>query len=143
MSAHGLEVIERTVQVTHEWINDLAMELGWESKQHALRLLRTTLHIVRDHLLMDELAQFSAQLPLLVRGMMFESWVPKRTPVKDRTKEGFISAVESGMCGASAYRGPADVRQVFMLLNARVSTGEIQDVRSGMPAAIREYWPEP
>jgi hypothetical protein len=46
-----------TVHTTHEWINELA---GRFVDEAALRLLRTVLHHVRDHSLIDELAQFSA-----------------------------------------------------------------------------------
>jgi len=143
MSAQGLEVIDHSVQTTHEWINELAGRLDWTSKRSALRLLRTTLQNVRDHLLPDELAQFSAQLPLLIRGMFFEGWVPKRTPIKNRNVAGFVEAIEERMGGAEEYRGPQDIRYVFELLNARLSAGEIEDVRASLPSAIRGLWPAP
>ena len=67
MSSQGLEIIEHSAQTAHEWVNELAGRLDWTSKRSALRMLRTTLHLVRDHLPIDEMAQFSAQLPLLIR----------------------------------------------------------------------------
>lgn len=143
MSAQGLEVIDHSVQVAHEWINELASRLDWASKRSALRLLRSTLHVVRDHLLTDEVAQFSAQLPLLVRGMFFESWVPKRTPVKERRAEEFISAIEAQLGSTEEYRGSEDIRYVFELLNAHLSSGEIEDVRASLPSDIRALWPAP
>ncbi|NNE82129.1 MAG: DUF2267 domain-containing protein [Silicimonas sp.] len=143
MSAQGLEVIDHTVQITHEWINELAGRLDWASRHSALRFLRTTLHIVRDHLLTDELAQFSAQLPLLVRGMMFEGWVPKRTPTKERSAAQFVEAINAKMGDTEEYRGAEDIKYVFELLNARLSVGEIEDVRVSMPEGIRAYWPSP
>lgn len=143
MSAQGLEVIDHTVQVTHEWINELAGRLDWGSRHSTLRFLRTTLHIVRDHLLTDELAQFSAQLPLLVRGMLFEGWVPKRTPSKERSAAEFVAAIDAKMANVEEYRGSEDIKYVFELLNARLSTGEIEDVRASMPEGIRAYWPAP
>ncbi|WP_254694304.1 DUF2267 domain-containing protein [Sulfitobacter sp. SK012] len=57
--------------MTHEWINELTERLGWSSKRSTLCLLRITLRHVRDHLLVDELAQLSARLPLLIRGFFF------------------------------------------------------------------------
>ncbi len=143
MSVKGLEIIDHSAHITHEWINELAERLDWSSKQSALRLLRTVLHIVRDHLLTDELAQFSAQLPLLVRGMLFEGWVPKRTPIKERSAAEFVAAVEDQMGGAQDYRGSEDIKYVFELLNARLSMGEIEDVRASLPSDIRAYWPAP
>tara|TARA_R110002094_G_scaffold89971_8_gene92656 strand:- start:147 stop:578 length:432 start_codon:yes stop_codon:yes gene_type:complete len=143
MTAQGLEVIDHTVHMTHEWINELAGRLDWRSKRSTLRLLRATLQQVRDHLLPDELAQFSAQLPLLIRGMFFEGWVPKRTPLKERRAEEFVEAIETRLGDAQEYRGPQDIRCVFDLLNARLSIGEIEDVRASLPEAIRALWTAP
>ena len=143
MSAQGLEVIDHTVQITHEWINELAGRLGWSSRRSALRLLRTVLHIVRDHLRTDELAQFSAQLPLLLRGMLFEGWVPKRTPITERSTEQFVSAIEEHLGDTEEYRGPEDIKYVFELLNARLSVGEVTDIRACLPGDIRAFWPAP
>lgn len=143
MSAQGLEVIDHTVQVTHEWVNELASRLGWSSKRSTLRLLRLTLHRVRDHLLVNELAQFSAQLPLLMRGMMFEGWVPKQTPIKDRNAEEFKNAITTQMGRTEEYQGPEDIRCVFDLLNTRLTAGEVEDVRANLPVAIRAFWAAP
>lgn len=141
MSAQGLEAIDHTVQLTHEWINELASRLDWSSKRSALRLLRVTLQHLRDHLPVDELAQFSAQLPLLIRGMFFEGWVPKRTVVKERRSGDFINVLATQMEEAEEFRGDQDIRCVFDLLNARLSAGEIEDVRANLPQAIRAHWP--
>ncbi len=143
MSNQGLETIDHTVHVTHDWINELADRLDWSSKRSALRLLRVTMHQIRDNLLIDEMAQFSAQLPLLIRGMFFEGWVPKRTPLKDRHLGDFCAPIESMFEHTLEYRGIEDITRVFVLLNNRLSRGEIEDVRANLPTAIREIWPEP
>ena len=110
MSAQGLEVIDHTVHLTHEWINELVARLGWSSKRNALRLMRNTLQHLRDHMLVNETAQFSAQLPLLIRGMFFEGWVPKQTPIKERHAETFIGVISASMDENSEYRGSDDVK---------------------------------
>jgi uncharacterized protein (DUF2267 family) len=143
MTGQGLEVIDHTVHITHEWINELAGRLDWRSKRNTLRLLRVTLHHVRDHLLLNELAQFSAQLPLLVRGMMFEEWVPKDTPIKERNEQTFEAHIRAQLGDILDYRGQADIISVFDLLNARLSRGEVEDIRACLPSAIREIWTPP
>lgn len=143
MSAKGPASIEHAAQTAHEWVNELAGRLGYASKPNALRLLRTVLHQIRDHLLIDEMSQFSAQLPLLIRGYFFENWVPKRTPIRDRSVESFVGAVEGQMGETEEYRGQQDIRYVFDLLNAHLTAGEIEDVRGSLPAEIRTFWPEP
>ncbi|MFT6076011.1 MAG: hypothetical protein ACJAZ1_002943 [Yoonia sp.] len=143
MTAQGLEVIDHSIHLTHEWINELSERLDWSSKRSTLRLLRITLHHIRDHLLVDELAQMSAQLPLLIRGFFFEGWVPKRTPIKERNAQDFITFITEQMGEAEEYRGRDDIKCVFDLLNNRLSRGEVEDVRATLPAPIRELWPAP
>jgi uncharacterized protein (DUF2267 family) len=143
MTAQGLEVIDHTVQLTHEWINELTERLGWTSKRSALRLMRAVLHEVRDRLLAEEMAQFSAQLPLLVRGMFFEGWTAKRVPRKDRSIEAFVDEVEERMRGDTDYRGAEDIPCVFDLLNNRISRGEVEDIRAALPEALRKFWRAP
>lgn len=142
MSARGLEVIDHSVQTTYEWINELRGRLDWSSDRSTLRLLRATLQHLRDHLLVDELAQFSAQLPLLIRGMLFEGWVPKTTPVKERSAADFVKHIEDQLGETEEYRGAMDIQCVFKLLNAKVSAGEIEDIRASLPSDIRALWPD-
>lgn len=141
MSAQGLEVIDHTVQLTHQWINDLKDRLGWQSSRDSLWLLRVTLSQVRDHLGHDELAQLSAQMPLLVRGMFFEGWSPAHTPVHERTLEAFMEPIDAKLADVQGWRGAADVSTVFETLNAKISAGEVDDVRAGLPQPIRDIWP--
>lgn len=143
MNAQGLEVIDHSVHLTHEWTNELADRLDWSSKRSALRLLRITLARVRDHLMADELAQLSAQLPVMIRGFLFEGWVPKRTPIKERHAEDFVAFITAQMDTAEEYRGREDIKCVFDLLNRRISRGEIEDVRATLPEDLRDLWPAP
>ncbi|MFT6075392.1 MAG: hypothetical protein ACJAVT_000680 [Yoonia sp.] len=133
MSAQGLEVIDHTVHLTHEWINELADRLDWTSARDVLRLMRSTLRAIRDHLRVDETAQFSAQLPLLIRVMYFEGWVPKTTPIKERHLEDFVSRIEVLVADVKEYRGAADIQAVLKMLNARISRGEVEDIRANLP----------
>ncbi|XDA97986.1 DUF2267 domain-containing protein [Sulfitobacter sp. LCG007] len=142
MSAQGLEVIDHTVQLTHEWINELRERLDWHSSRDALRLLRAVLVQIRDHLGHDEVAQLSAQMPLLIRGMFFEGWQPSHTPVRDRKVEHFLSAIEDQVGDVQDWRGTKDIAAVFRTLDDKISEGEIRDVKSGLPQPIRDLWPE-
>lgn len=143
MSAQDLKVIDHSVQLTHEWINDMAGRLGWVSKRSALRLLRVTLHAIRDHLQVAEVAHLSAQLPLMIRGIYFDGWSPERTPFKDRHAYEFIGSISGSLDDTEEFRGREDIICVFDLLNARISAGEIEDVRANLPNEIRALWPKP
>ena len=142
MSKQGLEVIDHTVQLTHEWINELADRLDWSNHRGAFHLLRATLTNLRDLLGHNEAAQLSAQLPILIRGVFYEGWRPSETPKKDRSKDAFIARIDADIREFPEYRGEEDIYVVFALLNARISEGEIQDVRTSLPSSIRDIWPD-
>jgi uncharacterized protein (DUF2267 family) len=40
------------------------------------------------------MADLSAQLPALIRGIYFEGWKPEDTPVWERQKANFVSRIE-------------------------------------------------
>lgn len=138
-----IHVFERTVHEAHDWVNELTGRLGWTSERDALRLLRTVLCNIRDHLPVNEMAQFSAQLPIMLRGMYFEGWQPKKTPTKDRHVDAFIAAIEDEVGDVLDYRGTEDIKAVFSVINARISRGEVEDVRANLPQALKDMWPAP
>lgn len=138
-----IHVFERTNHEAHEWVNDLAGRTGWTNEREVLRLLRSVLGKVRDHLPLDEMAQFSAQLPLILRGMFFEGWQPKLTPIHERHAAEFVAAVEDKVGEVIAYRGVTDIKAVFNVINAHISRGEVEDVRACLPQDLRDLWPAP
>lgn len=143
MSSQDLRMIDHSVQLTHEWINEMAGRLGWVSKRSALRLLRVTLHAVRDHLQVAEVAHLSAQLPLMIRGIYFDGWSPKSNSNKERHAYEFVGRISAHFDDEAEFRGREDIACVFDLLNARISAGEVEDVRANLPSEIRALWPVP
>ncbi|MFG5383538.1 DUF2267 domain-containing protein [Yoonia sp. R2-816] len=143
MTTGQIHVFERTTHEAHEWVNDLSGRLGWSSERDVLRLLRAVICRIRDHLQINEMAQLSAQLPIMLRGMYYEGWQPKLTPVRERHQDEFVAAIEEQVGDVLDYRGPEDIRVVFELLNARISRGEVDDVRANLPTELRDMWPAP
>ncbi len=141
MSTQGLEVIDHTVQLTHEWINELAERLDWSNHRNVFHILRLTLTGLRDLLGHNEAAQLSAQFPILIRGVFYEGWRPSETPLKERHRTSFVDRINAELEGYPEYRGEQDIFAVFKLLNARISEGEIEDVRNALPSSIRDVWP--
>lgn len=148
MTGTRLDVIDATVQTTYEWLRDIAGELGDDRRHLAYLALRGTLHAVRDLLPLDESAQLSAQLPLLVRGIYFEGWNPSRRRDRDRSREHFLGRIEDAMERALWNEvdviGPEQAaRAVFRVLSNHVSAGEIDQVRHVLPERVRDLWPHP
>jgi len=143
MSNIGLESIDHTVQLTHQWINELDQRLGWEDKHRSFRLLRTVLQALRDWLPVNEAASFGAQLPELLRGIYYEHWRPAATPVKPRHKADFIARVADAFKVDPFLVSEDAVAIVFELLTDKLTRGEIENVRHALPADIRAIWPLP
>jgi uncharacterized protein (DUF2267 family) len=137
MSALGLKIIDEAAMSANVWVNELAERTGWDDKQRSYRLLRATLHTVRDHLGVDEAVQLGAQLPTLIRGIYYEGWKSARNPVQMRRPEEFIAAVQKGFEPDPLGDAPQAITAVFDVLDRHVSGGEMDDVRSAFTEKIR------
>jgi uncharacterized protein (DUF2267 family) len=142
MSATGLDVFDRTIQTTNIWLNEIMDDLG-PDRQVAYRALRAVLHALRDRMTIEEAAHLSAQLPLLVRGIFFDMWRPAEAPLRMRTVEEFLTRVAVELQDIRPVDPEDAARAVFKTLGKHVSRGEIDQVRSQLPAQIRQLWPEP
>jgi uncharacterized protein (DUF2267 family) len=138
MTATHLDVIDRSVEKTHIWLNDLAGELASEDGHHAYRVLRAFLHALRDHLTVDEAAALAAQLPIFVRGVFYEGWDPSRTPEHARDVESFLQRIasEAGLAGETEASFAATAASRVM--RRHVSAGEGEGVLRALPHHLRE-----
>jgi uncharacterized protein (DUF2267 family) len=138
MTTTRIDIIDRSVEKAHIWINDLAEELGTEDPHYADRVMRGFLHARRDHLSVDESAALAAQLPIFVRGVYYEAWGPSRTPEHARDLDGFLRRIasEARLAGETeASFGPAAANRV---LDRHVSPGEAESVLDVLPEHLRE-----
>jgi uncharacterized protein (DUF2267 family) len=139
MSATGLEVFDETLQKTNTWLKEIMEALG-SDRHRAYQALRGVLHCLRDRLLVEEAADLGDQLPMLVRGIYYESWQPSATPIKVRSLKEFLDLVASRLPGTLDPEQAA--RAVFQVLEHHVTPGEIEDVVSELPKDIRALWPQ-
>jgi uncharacterized protein (DUF2267 family) len=137
MTTHHVDVIDRSVEQAHVWINDVADEFGTEDHQLAYRILRAFLHAVRDRITVEESAQLSAQLPLLVRGIYYEGWRPSATPLRYHDRETFLRKIADEALLAGSTEASYAVSAAVTVLRRRVSEGEVDDVLAILPADIR------
>ena len=140
MSTTGVDVFDRTLQKTNIWLKDLMGILGWHDRNQAYLALRATLHALRDRLTIEEVAQFAAQLPMLIRGFYYEGWDPTGKPLKERHKEEFLAKVRQEI---KSYRIDSEevARAVFTVVEKHVSEGEVEDVEHILPKELRDLWP--
>lgn len=140
MSTTGIEAFDSTLQKTHIWLNDVMAELGWDGRQKAYVALRTTLHALRDRLIVEEAVHLGAQLPMLIRGFYYEGWRPSATPIKDH-KEEFLRHVADGFRNDPNVDPETVVRAIFAVLAKSVDKGEIADIKALLPKDLQALWP--
>ena len=142
MTMTGLTVFDETVHATNTWLHEITSRLGWDDRQKGYRLLRASLHALRDRMPVTEAAQFSAQLPILLRGVFFEGWRPSATPNKVRSKDEFLAGLRSAFSRDRDFDAEAAFREVISVMKFHISAGEIEDVRRAMPEEIKALWDE-
>jgi uncharacterized protein (DUF2267 family) len=142
MSMTGLPVFDTTLQKTNEWLHDIDDELGWDSRHKAYQSLRAVLHVVRDHMPLNEAVKLGSQLPMLMRGFYFEGWHPADKPLRDRSAETFLIDISNHF--------PTDdvdpalvVRAVLSVMAQHLPSGEIDALIRVLPRQIRELCFDP
>jgi uncharacterized protein (DUF2267 family) len=133
--------ISHTVQQTQEWLKEVECNADLANAAEALSVLRAVLHQLRDRLSIEEAAQFSAQLPILIRGIYFEGWQPTHVPDKSvKTQQDFFDGVTMRLL---PHRLPPEpmVKAVFAILSHHIDPGEISDIIGQLPDNLKELWP--
>ncbi|MFN2556716.1 MAG: DUF2267 domain-containing protein [Nitriliruptorales bacterium] len=145
---HGgihVSTIDRTVQVTSEWLSDLAEKLGVPGDgERAYRVLRAYLHTLRDRLNLGEATDLPAQLPLLLRGVYYEGFDPAQTPRK-LDRDEFLAEVagQAVLDENDPFDAEKAVQAATSMLRDRISEGQMQDVFSQLPGGLRELLEQP
>src|SRR5258706_15480363 len=85
-----LDVFERAVQKAQGWLKDLQAELGWGDRHQTYEALGIVLQVLRNRLPVQEAVNLGAQLPLLLRGLYFQSWDVSKNPEKYRHADEFL-----------------------------------------------------
>ncbi len=138
MSSTGLDTFDTTIQKTNALLREIEIALGWEGKRReSYDALRGVLQTLRDRLTVEEVAHFSAQLPMLVRGIFYEEWDPTHLPIK-MDKEQFLQKIVER--GALEDMDEEDiekiVRVILQAVKSYVNEGEIEDVKEILPKDI-------
>jgi uncharacterized protein (DUF2267 family) len=134
----NIPVFASTVQKTKAWLKELMVELEWRDGPKTYRALSVVLHAVRDRMTIQEASDLSAQLPMLIRGMFFEGWMPQQVPLKDRSIEGFLAHV-ADQFGDTPNIDPQQLtRAVWTVMSRHISAGELDDIRAVVPGPLKK-----
>ncbi|HEV8650276.1 MAG TPA: DUF2267 domain-containing protein [Actinomycetes bacterium] len=142
MADTGFASFSTTVDKTNRVLKEIEQAYGWpkERRNQSYAALRAVLHALRDRLTVEEAAQLSAQLPMLIRGIYFQGWDPTDVPVKmhreeflERVRREFPYEVEGGM--------EPLVQTVLRALRHYVTEGEWEDIKSSVPKDLAVVLP--
>ena len=141
MGKTDVSILDITLQKTHIWLKDLAYLMGWEDQQLSYTALRAVLHALRDRLPVEVAAKLGAQLPMLIRGIYYEGWVPAHTPAKIHHLDEFLDLV-SFYLGNDFLIPLADsiTKSVFKVIENHVSEGEVERLKKVLPQPIAAFW---
>ncbi|MDG4839093.1 DUF2267 domain-containing protein [Micromonospora sp. WMMD967] len=142
MADRMLSAFESSLDKTTLILKDIEDAYGWpkDRRNQSYAALRTVLHLLRDRLPVDESVEFAQQLPVLVRGIYFDGWVPSDVPIK-LNRDDFLYEVRQGF-PYDAEGGPERVTQVVLdTLRRHVTQGEWQDVKETMPKDLALLMP--
>ena len=138
MAATRVDVIDRSVEKTHIWLNELSEELATDDPHHSYRVLRAFLHALRDHLSVNEAAALAAQLPIFVRGVFYEGWDPSRTPDHARDLESFLDRIANEARLAGETEASFAAAAAGRVLARHISPGEARSMLHMLPEHLRE-----
>jgi len=137
----GLEVFDTTLRKTHEWLNDMMNELGWDDRQKAFVGLRASLQALRDRLTVAETVQLGAQLPALIRGFYYEGWSKPSAKPQKWHKTELLEVVRQHFHNDPHIDPEEVVRAAFRVVAGHVDAGELQDVIHILPKDLQALWP--
>jgi len=140
MSTHGIDVFDKTLQTTHQWLHELETVVG-PQRQTAWHVLGAVLRALRDRIPIELAAHLGSQLPILVRGAYYDQWRPAGKPERIRTRDEFLARIAKELEDTRPVNIPKAAEAVFGILARHVSLGQIQKIVEALPADVRALWP--
>jgi uncharacterized protein (DUF2267 family) len=132
------QLFRETIEKTNQWLRELSERLVWDDPHRVCGVLRTTLHLLRDRLPVNEAVELAQEFPLMIKGLYFENWKPSRTPNRNLDRKGFSEAIRL------AFPDVDDPELVFFaafaVIRKHLSPGEAKDVGSNLPESLRLLW---
>lgn len=128
----GITSLDRSLSNSIEWLNDVQEELKWPDKDRVYAATKAVLNTLRDCLTVEEVHQFSAQIPMVWTGMMFDGYDPSGKPIRMKHDE-FLQAV-SDKFGPNPIDAGKATKAVAKVLKEKISEGQYEDIVGNLPS---------
>jgi uncharacterized protein (DUF2267 family) len=133
-------LLEKYIAERNEFLYDLAENLEHpHSIEQVERILRATLHTLRDRLPIQQSFHVLSQLPVFLKILYIEGWKFRERPVRFRSIEEFKEAVkdEQFRLGERDFNWnmPSEeiISRTITSLRRYLSAGEIKDLFATLP----------
>lgn len=140
-------ISEKFISEQNEFMKELATHLGHtDDERQVERVLRATLHILRDRLTMQQSLHLLSQLPAFLKLMYVEGWKYHEKPTKYRTLIDFKEAVkdEQFHLGERDFDWNESTAKIAATiidsLKKYISEGEIRDILSELPSELHSLF---
>ncbi len=131
----------------NEFLNSVAWRLNDPAnKDRAGRVVRCVFRAMRNRLTIEESAQLMAQLPLVIKGLYVDGWIPQKRYPKVKTMDEFVQVViaEDGTSALRDFSGIEDAMDateaVIKTLAEYVSQGELRHMVAILPKDMKSYF---
>ena len=102
---------------------------------------RAVLDVPRDRLTPEQAVHLGAQLPILVRGILYEGWRLAGKPANERQVDEFAALVAAKLPPQFPQDAVSVTEAVFDLLWKEIDPGETAKIVDMLPLPLRGLWP--
>ncbi|MDD5302363.1 MAG: DUF2267 domain-containing protein [Elusimicrobia bacterium] len=135
MRRHTPDAFDTAVQKGNMWLKDIEQAGKLRSRFQAYAVLRSVLHALRDCLPPAEAVKFSAQMPLLVKGVFFDGW--KVSPKPERLSlEEFHAYVRRGLKEQAGVDPATALKAVLATLSRHISPSVLDTLQLVLPREV-------
>jgi uncharacterized protein (DUF2267 family) len=140
MPSTGHPTFDKTLQESNLWLKELAECLETNDRELAFRVLRATLHALRDRIGPENAVHLGAQLPMLLRGLYYEGFRLGQSSTAERHLPAFLDHVRDEL--PAGFPGVKDaVKAVFWVLSDKIDRREVAKILNVLPSELRELLP--
>ena len=140
MPSTGHPTFDKTLQESNLWLKELAECLRTNDRELAFRVLRATLHALRDRIGPENAVHLGAQLPMLLRGLYYEGFRLGQSFTVERHVPAFLDHVRGELPAGFAGVEEA-VKAVFWVLSDKIDPREVAKVLKVLPEELRQLLP--
>lgn len=135
MRRHTPDAFDTAVQKGNIWLKDIEQAGKLRSRFQAYAALRSVLHALRDCLPPAEAVKFSAQMPLLVKGVFFDGWKVTPKPLRlDRVE--FHAYIGRSLKDESGVDPATALRAVLSALSRHISPSVLDTLEPVLPREV-------